>query len=169
MKNSDSFHTFVQNIDCGYLLEPPRRGGSNEYPQSMFSRNKKFNVYPCKHQFFLYENGRIASTIYDKPYHFDSDVYFAFLDGNDILRHYGGYTKLYIAYLSLSHSSLNSQHSAWNISRCRWPTCMKEWCLGYTMVRAHVRCDNARAWASALSHVHAQNHGKYWFITFACM
>ena len=31
--------------------------------------------------------------------------------------------------------------------------------LSYTMVRAHVRCDNARASASALSHVHAQNHG----------
>ena len=27
----------AQNIDCGYSLEPPRRGGSNEYPQSMFS------------------------------------------------------------------------------------------------------------------------------------
>ena len=26
----------AQNIDCGYLLEPPRRGGSNGYPQSMF-------------------------------------------------------------------------------------------------------------------------------------
>ena len=25
----------AQNIDCGYSLEPPRRGGSNEYPQSM--------------------------------------------------------------------------------------------------------------------------------------
>ena len=25
-----------QNIDCGYSLEPPRQGGSNEYPQSMF-------------------------------------------------------------------------------------------------------------------------------------
>ena len=25
-----------QNIDCGYSLEPPRRGGSNEYPHSMF-------------------------------------------------------------------------------------------------------------------------------------
>ena len=25
----------VQNIDCVYSLEPPRRGGSNEYPQSM--------------------------------------------------------------------------------------------------------------------------------------
>ena len=23
-----------KNIDCGYSLEPPRRGGSNEYPQS---------------------------------------------------------------------------------------------------------------------------------------
>ena len=31
--------------------------------------------------------------------------------------------------------------------------------LCYTMVCAHVRCDNARAWASALSHVYAQNHG----------
>ena len=26
----------AQNMDCGYSLEPPRRGGSNEYPQSMF-------------------------------------------------------------------------------------------------------------------------------------
>ena len=30
MKNSDGFHISAQNIDCGYLLEPPRRGGSNE-------------------------------------------------------------------------------------------------------------------------------------------
>ena len=35
-KKSDIFHISAQNIDCGYLLEPPRRGGSNEYPQSMF-------------------------------------------------------------------------------------------------------------------------------------
>ena len=49
MKNSDIFHISAQNIDCGYSLEPPQRGGSNEYPQSMFSsRNKKNNVYPCK-------------------------------------------------------------------------------------------------------------------------
>ena len=26
----------AQNIYCGYSLEPPCRGGSNEYPQSMF-------------------------------------------------------------------------------------------------------------------------------------
>ena len=30
------FNISAQNIDCGYSLEPPRRGGSNEYPQSMF-------------------------------------------------------------------------------------------------------------------------------------
>ena len=35
-KKSDIFHISAQNIDCGYSLEPPRRGGSNEYPQSMF-------------------------------------------------------------------------------------------------------------------------------------
>ena len=32
----DIFLIFAQNIDCGYTLEPPRRGGSNEDPQSMF-------------------------------------------------------------------------------------------------------------------------------------
>ena len=35
-KNSDIFQIFAQNIDCGYTLEPHRRGGSNEYTQSMF-------------------------------------------------------------------------------------------------------------------------------------
>ena len=41
----DIFLIFAQNIDCGYTLVPPQRGGSNEYPQSMFwSKNKK-NMY----------------------------------------------------------------------------------------------------------------------------
>ena len=31
-----NFLISAQNIECGYSLEPPRRGGSNEYPQSMF-------------------------------------------------------------------------------------------------------------------------------------
>ena len=58
MKNSCSFHISDQNIDCGYLLEPPRRGGSNEYPHSMFlSRNKKINVYPSKPQFYCIKMG----------------------------------------------------------------------------------------------------------------
>ena len=30
------FHISAQNIDCGYSLEPPRRGGSNEYHNLCF-------------------------------------------------------------------------------------------------------------------------------------
>ena len=30
------FLIFAPNIDCGYSLEPPQRGGYNVYPQSMF-------------------------------------------------------------------------------------------------------------------------------------
>ena len=58
IKKSDILYISVQNIDFGYSLEPPRRGGSNEYPQSMFlSRNMKNNVYPCKPQFYYVKVG----------------------------------------------------------------------------------------------------------------
>ena len=41
------FIFLLQNIDCEYSLEPPWRGDSNEYLQSMFSsKNKKNNVNP---------------------------------------------------------------------------------------------------------------------------
>ena len=35
-KKVDIFNIFAQNIDCRYTLEPPQRGDSNVYPQSMF-------------------------------------------------------------------------------------------------------------------------------------
>ena len=57
MKNSDIIHISAKK-NCGYSLEPPRWGGSNKYPQSMFlSRNKKNNVYPCKPQFYYIIEG----------------------------------------------------------------------------------------------------------------
>ena len=57
-KNSDIFHICAQNIDCGYSLEPPRQGSSNEFPQSMFlNRNTKNNEYPCKPQFYYIKVG----------------------------------------------------------------------------------------------------------------
>ena len=37
-KNSDIFHISAQNIDCGYSLEPPRRGGSNEHHNLCFEQ-----------------------------------------------------------------------------------------------------------------------------------
>ena len=55
----------AQDIDCGYSLDPLCRGGSNEYPHSMFlSRNKKNNVYPCKRQFYCIKVGFKGSKLY---------------------------------------------------------------------------------------------------------
>ena len=57
-KKNDYFLFFAQNIDCGYKVEPPRRGGYNEYLQSMFwSKNKKKKVYPCIPHFLLQKSG----------------------------------------------------------------------------------------------------------------
>ena len=36
MKNCDIFLIFAQNIDCKCSLEPPQRGGSNEYHNLCF-------------------------------------------------------------------------------------------------------------------------------------
>ena len=54
LKKFDIFLIFAQNIDCGYTLEPPRRGGSNEYPQPMFwSKNKKNRYNPSNPSFTI--------------------------------------------------------------------------------------------------------------------
>ena len=64
------FLILLENIDCGHSLEPPRRGGSIEYPQSFFlGRNIKkylnfclkifnfsminFSVYLNRHVFLM--------------------------------------------------------------------------------------------------------------------
>ena len=52
-KNSDIFQISAQNIDCGYSIELPQQGSSNEYPQSMFlSRNKRSTLY--RHVFVMF-------------------------------------------------------------------------------------------------------------------
>ena len=54
IKNSDILHIPAQNIDCGYLLEPPHRDGSNEYPQSMFlSKIRKIMYTPVNPDFTI--------------------------------------------------------------------------------------------------------------------
>ena len=48
------FHISVQNIDCGYWLEPPHRGSSNEYPQSMFwAEIRKLTYTPVNPSFTI--------------------------------------------------------------------------------------------------------------------
>ena len=58
IKNSDIVHISAQSKECGYSLEMHRRGGSNEYPQSMFlGRNKTNNECPCKPRFYCVKVG----------------------------------------------------------------------------------------------------------------
>ena len=64
-KKFDSFHISAQNIHCGYSLELPCRGSSNEYSQSMFlSRNMKNNINPCKPKFYYIKVGFKGSKLY---------------------------------------------------------------------------------------------------------
>ena len=53
IKISDIFQISAQNIDCGYLLEPPQRVPTIY----VFSRKKKNDVYPCKPQFYYIKVG----------------------------------------------------------------------------------------------------------------
>ena len=54
----DIFLIFAQNIDCGSTLELPCRGGSNEYPQSIFwSKNKKNRYTPAYPSFAMWFKG----------------------------------------------------------------------------------------------------------------
>ena len=65
------FLIFAQNINCGYTLEQPRRGGSNEYPQTMF-RSKIEKSYTPANPIFLYQrtngpvNAHLKPEIYTK-------------------------------------------------------------------------------------------------------
>ena len=54
----NSFLIFNKNICCGYSLEAPRRGASNEYPQHMFSSSNKKHV-----DTFLVEKKRLIKTL----------------------------------------------------------------------------------------------------------
>ena len=59
------FSYFCSKQDCRYPLEPPQRGGSNEYPQSVLSRNlKKYqNFYPKMFSIWrwsIYLNRRVS-------------------------------------------------------------------------------------------------------------
>ena len=64
------FSYFCSKHRLWYSLEPPRRGSSNESPQSMFlSRNKKNNVYPYKPQFYYIKVGFKGVRIIEACFH----------------------------------------------------------------------------------------------------
>ena len=64
-KKKKKNHDSAQNIDCGYSLEPPRRGGSNEYPQSMFwTEIRKIMYTPVNPSFTIQKWGLKGSKLY---------------------------------------------------------------------------------------------------------
>ena len=56
-KKNDIFNIYAQNIDYGHTLEPPRRGGSNEFPQSMFWIKIKKKCISLYALVLLYKSG----------------------------------------------------------------------------------------------------------------
>ena len=65
IKSSDSFLISAQNIDCRYSLQPPRRGGSYEYLQSMFWAEIRKIIYtPVNPSFTMWKWGLRGSNFY---------------------------------------------------------------------------------------------------------
>ena len=80
------FLFLLKNIYCGYSLEPPRQGGSNEYQQSLFlSRNMKKKI-----RIFSYENFQflvVKLSIFLKRHAFRNEIYYLKANSNtDILQ-----------------------------------------------------------------------------------
>ena len=74
-KNSESFHISAQNIDWVYSLEPPCRGGSNEYTQSMFlSKNKKKMYTHVNSSFNIWKWGLRGSKLYRHVFVIDQTI-----------------------------------------------------------------------------------------------
>ena len=84
------FLFLLKNIDCGYSLEPPRRGGSNQYPQSMLWAEiwklsdfflKIFIFWWWNFQyiwigvFSLLKSGLLQKESICSPYVWDYDIY----------------------------------------------------------------------------------------------
>ena len=69
-KNSDMFHISAHNIDCGYSLGPPRRGGSTSIHNPCFCAEIKKMYPPRKSQFHYITVGFKGVKIYSYMYVF---------------------------------------------------------------------------------------------------
>ena len=85
MKTSGSFPISAHNIECGYSLESPRRGGSNGYSQSIFIEEIKNNVYPCKPQFYCIKVGLKWVKTIKACFCDDNGIYYSVLKNNYLL------------------------------------------------------------------------------------
>ena len=78
-------------MDCGYSLEPPRRGGSNEYPQCMFRAEIwKISQFLClkilnfwRRNFLYIWIGVFSQWIFNGRIRIDNDTMFICTDNED--------------------------------------------------------------------------------------
>ena len=82
------FHISAQNIDCGYSLEPPRRGGSNENHNLCFEQKyEKKSIFDLRififggfyfcitsHLYWTSWQSFIQFSDYEKKYHSERDI-----------------------------------------------------------------------------------------------
>ena len=83
------FLIFAQKKDCGYTLEPPRQGGFNEYPPSVFLGGS--NEYP---QFMFWSKNK--KNRYTPPYPSFANIKVGYrggsrIYGSGVQTHQGGF------------------------------------------------------------------------------
>ena len=64
LEKFDIFNVFVQNIDCGYSLEPPRRSGSNVPTISCFGSKIREIGIPMYTPVLLYKSGVLGGILF---------------------------------------------------------------------------------------------------------
>ena len=67
------FLFLLQNIDCGYSLELPRQGGSNVYPQSVLSKNKK-NIQIFQLKFLKFKSSKNLCLLHEQVFVMDKTI-----------------------------------------------------------------------------------------------
>ena len=112
------FKSLLKNNDCGYSLEPPRRGGSNEYPQSMFWAEI------WKYQSFLSENFQFLEEKFSRYLHRHVFVmwrkYLIWIVSVLIQRltyMYSSMIQVQLSYYIFTKAICSSQ---WDELRCKW-------------------------------------------------
>ena len=75
MKNSEIFHISARKHRLWYSLEPPRRGGSNKYPQFMFSSKNKKMMYSPVNPSKLWTTGPRCLLANPQNYNYEFDLY----------------------------------------------------------------------------------------------
>ena len=118
----------AENIDCEYSLEPPRRGGSNEYPQSMFSAEIPEAVLTSTHNLCFQQKYEKYQNFLSENFHFSVVKFSVYLNRRVFVMIFEEYGAFNVKQMLLS------DFTAWpadlDLYCSRTPAALKEllWC-----------------------------------------